>query len=101
MTLIGAQINHKDPNFIMETQLIDDSSFLYEWKTAEEDLEFLDYTYCFEGKTKALGFSVRNFCSHLLSVRNNCFAQAWKLIDAVYITYNYTVYQILSFTKYI
>lgn len=32
----------------METQLIDDSSFLYEWKTAEEDLDFLDYTYCFE-----------------------------------------------------
>ena len=48
MTLICAQINHKDPNFIMETQLIDDTSFLYEWKTAEEDLEFLDYTYCFE-----------------------------------------------------
>lgn len=29
--------------------MIDDSAFLYEWKTAEEDLEFLDYAYCFEG----------------------------------------------------
>lgn len=25
-----------------------ETSFLYEWQTAEEDLEFLDYTYCFE-----------------------------------------------------
>jgi hypothetical protein len=42
----------------METQLIDDSSFLYEWKTAEEDLDFLDYTYCFEGKLGVLSYSV-------------------------------------------
>lgn len=52
MTLIGAVIIFKDPNFIMETQLIDDSAFLYEWKTAEEDLEFLDYAYCFEGNVR-------------------------------------------------
>lgn len=52
MTLIGAVIIFKDPNFIMETQLIDDSAFLYEWKTAEEDLEFLDYAYCFEGNVE-------------------------------------------------
>lgn len=34
-------------------QLMDDyeTSFLYEWQTAEEDLEFLDYTYCFEVET--------------------------------------------------
>ena len=49
MTLIGAAIIFKDPNLVMETQLIDDSAFLYEWKTAEEDLEFLDYAYSFEG----------------------------------------------------
>lgn len=58
MTLICAPITHKDPNFVMETQLIDDSSFLYEWKTAEEDLDFLDYTYCFEGKLGVLSYSV-------------------------------------------
>lgn len=49
MTLIFSAIIHQDPNFIMETKLTDDSPFLYEWKTAEEDLEFLDYTYRFEG----------------------------------------------------
>lgn len=58
MTLICSPITHKDPNFVMETQLIDDSSFLYEWKTAEEDLDFLDYTYCFEGKMGVLSYSV-------------------------------------------
>lgn len=50
MTLISSPINFHS-NFIMENQLMDDyeTSFLYEWQTAEEDLEFLDYTDCFEG----------------------------------------------------
>lgn len=66
MTLIIAAITHKDPNFIMETQLLDDSPFLYEWKTAEQDLEFLDYAYCFEGKLPPY-FSYSN----LLSLSDN------------------------------
>lgn len=73
MTLIAPPINLYS-NFIMENRLMDDyeTSFLYEWQTAEEDLEFLDYTYCFEGKCFVVTDLV--IVPHIVSLVSNIFA---------------------------